>query len=90
MISGPFWNSLSREDQAQLRTIIFEVTLQVNERSAEAALNARRKLAALGVTIRIPTEEQRAKWVEAMQPVWDLYFEDIGEKLMSAAQAANR
>ena len=35
------------------------------------------------------TPEQRAKWVEAMKPVWGQFEDDIGADLIGAAQSAN-
>ena len=90
MTSVSFWRSLPVEDRMQLQNIVFEVTLKVNQRATVAAQDARRQLEALGVTIRVPTEEQRAAWVAAMQPIWDEYVDDIGPELMRAAIAANR
>ncbi|MGR3548676.1 MAG: C4-dicarboxylate ABC transporter, partial [Roseovarius sp.] len=42
-----------------------------------------------GGVVRQLTPEQRAKWVEAMNPVWDKFKEDVGQENIDAAVAAN-
>jgi C4-dicarboxylate-binding protein DctP len=35
------------------------------------------------------TDEQRARWREAVQPAWKKFEADIGKDLIEAARAAN-
>ena len=42
-----------------------------------------------GGVVRTLTPEQRAKWVEAMKPVWDEFKDDVGQENIDAAQAIN-
>ncbi|MEM9130066.1 MAG: C4-dicarboxylate ABC transporter, partial [Pseudomonadota bacterium] len=35
------------------------------------------------------TPEQRAKWVDAMKPVWEQFKGDVGQENIDAAQAIN-
>ena len=52
---------------------------------------ARQAIAASGKTEIIElTPEQRARWREAMKPVWKKFENEIGAELIEAAQAANR
>jgi C4-dicarboxylate-binding protein DctP len=66
------------------------VTDKYNGLSHQINMDARQKVLDSGEEIRQLSPEERQKWVEAMQPVWDEFQEDIGQQLMDAAQAANQ
>lgn len=88
--SEEFWESLPRDVSRDLRTIILRINRETNRRAREIDTQARAALVTLGVPVRVLTPEQRAAWVEAMQPVWSAYADQIGWDLIQAAQAANR
>ena len=66
-----FWNGLPAEVRGELEAIIDEVTVEVN-RQAEA-LNEKAKQGVIDSgksEILVLTDEQRARWREAVQPAW--------------------
>ncbi len=51
----------------------------------------KKKIVEAGTTEIITlTDEERAKWREAMRPVWKKFEDQIGADLISAAEAANK
>ncbi len=85
-----FWNGLPAEVRGELEAIIDEVTVEVN-RQAEA-LNEKAKQGVIDSgksEILVLTDEQRARWREAVQPAWKKFEGEIGTELIEAAQAAN-
>ena len=87
--SREWWDGLPGDVRDQLATILKEVT---EERNAEStAINEENKqlIIKAGSKVRKLTPEQRAKWVEAMKPVWKQFEGDIGADLIEAAQAVN-
>lgn len=86
-----FWNGLPDDVRSELRTIMDEVTVDVNKHANE--LNERDKqaiLAAGKTTIQYLTPEQRQKWRDAMAPVWKKFEAEIGAERIKAAQEANQ
>jgi C4-dicarboxylate-binding protein DctP len=88
--STDFWEGLPEDQRGKLEQILTEVTDKYNGLSHQINMDARQKVLDSGEEIRQLTPEERQKWVEAMQPVWDEFQEDIGQQLMDAAQAANQ
>ncbi len=88
--STEFWNGLPDDIRDELEQILFQVTEERNALSAEINQANKDKIIAAGSEVRQLTPEQRAKWVEAMEPVWDQFEDDIGEDLIEAAKAANQ
>ena len=85
-----FWSGLPAEVRGELEAIIDEVTVEVN-RQAEA-LNEKAKQGVIDSgksEILVLTDEQRARWREAVQPAWNKFEDEIGKELIEAAQAAN-
>ena len=85
-----FWNGLPAEVRGELEAIIDEGTVEVN-RPAEA-LNEKAKQGVIDSgksEILVLTDEQRAKWRDAVQPAWKKFEADIGKDLIEAARAAN-
>jgi C4-dicarboxylate-binding protein DctP len=67
-----------------------EVNVEVNRLAEELNLQDKQKIIDSGRSEIIQlTPEERAAWVETMQPVWDQFKEDIGEEIVEAARAAN-
>ena len=84
-----FWESLDETDRNDLARILGEVTDERNAIATRINMDNRRQIEAEGVEIRTLTSEQRERWVEAMQPVWDKFSEDIGADIIEAALSAN-
>ena len=87
--SVEWWDGLKPEVRDQLAGILKEVTetrnaesFAVNEQNKQAIIDA-------GGTVRTLTPEQRAKWVDALKPVWEKFESDVPAELIDAAQAAN-
>ena len=85
-----FWNGLSAPVRDELETIIEEVTVEVNRQAEALNEQARQDIVASGKSeILVLTDEERAKWREAVQPAWAKFEDEIGKDLIEAAQAAN-
>lgn len=85
-----FWNGLPDDVRSELAKIMAEVTVEVNKQAD--ALNQgdkQRILDAKTTEIITLSDEQRAKWREAMKPVWKKFEGEIGAELIKAAEAAN-
>jgi len=85
-----FWKGLPDDVRGELETIMVEVTAEVNRQADELNKEARAAVVKAGTSQIIElTPEQRAKWREAMRPVWKKFEQDIGAELIQAAEAAN-
>jgi C4-dicarboxylate-binding protein DctP len=84
-----WWDGLPDDVRGQLATILDEVSATRNAESTRVNEDAKAAIVAAGGEVRSLTSEQRAKWVEAMKPVWAKFEDDIGTDLIAAAQAAN-
>jgi len=74
----------------QFLTILEEVTILRNSEATQLNEEAKQSVTAAGGTVRVLTDEQRAKWVEAMKPVWEQFQDDVGAENIEAAQAINK
>jgi len=85
-----FWNGLPAPVRGELEAIIEEVTAEVNRQAEALNEEARQGIVASGKSeILVLTDEERAKWREAVQPAWAKFEDEIGKELIEAAQAAN-
>ncbi|WP_312680289.1 DctP family TRAP transporter solute-binding subunit [Stutzerimonas nitrititolerans] len=85
-----FWNGLPAPVRGELEAIIEEVTAEVNRQAEALNEEARQGIVASGKSeILVLTDEERAKWREAVQPAWAKFEGEIGKDLIEAAQAAN-
>lgn len=85
-----FWTGLPDDVRTELRKIMDEVSVEVNKQAE--ALNQgdkQRILEAKTTEIITLSDEERAKWREAMKPVWKKFEGEIGAELIKAAEAAN-
>ncbi len=89
VVNAEFWNGLPEDIRAQLDTIYAEVTAEQNAAAQQINADARDAIIAEGHEVRQLTDEQRAAWQAAMQPVYDQFVDDIGEDVLNAALAAN-
>jgi C4-dicarboxylate-binding protein DctP len=88
--NAEFWSGLPDDVRTELETIMDEVNVEVNRLAEELNLQDKQKIIDSGRSEIIQlTPEERAAWVEAMQPVWDQFTDDIGEDIVEAARAAN-
>ena len=87
--SVEFWESLDDADRTDLARILSEVTAERNAISHQINMDNRALVEAEGTVIRQLTTEQRTRWVEAMQPVWSRFSDDIGDEVIEAAVASN-
>ena len=74
---------------AEFLAIADDVTQQANLVVKEKEETNRANILKAGGTIREPTPEQRAEWVEAMKPVWKQFEDEIGAECIKAAADAN-
>ncbi|MDZ7711422.1 MAG: DctP family TRAP transporter solute-binding subunit [Roseovarius sp.] len=81
--------SLDADVRDQFLTIVDEVTTTRNSESAQVNQEAKQAIIDAGGEVRQLTPEQRAKWVEAMKPVWEQFKDDVGQENIDAAQAIN-
>lgn len=72
----------------QFLSILADQTHDVNNGVAERETKCRQNILDANGTIRELTPEQRAKWVEAMKPVWQKFEADVGKDNIDAAVAA--
>jgi len=85
-----FWNGLPAPVRGELEAVIEEVTAEVNRQAEALNEEARQGIVASGKSeILVLTDEERAKWREAVQPAWKKFEDEIGKDLIEAAQAAN-
>ena len=87
--SRKWWDGLPDDVRTQFKTILDEVTATRNAESTKVNEEAKQAIIEAGGKVRSLTGEQRAKWVEAMKPVWSKFEDDIGADLIAAAQSAN-
>ncbi|MHA1157485.1 MAG: TRAP transporter substrate-binding protein [Alphaproteobacteria bacterium] len=87
--STEWWDGLDDDIRTQLSTIFDEVTTVRNAESTAVNNLAKQSIIDAGGEIRTLTAEQRQAWVEAMQPVWSKFEDDIGRDTIEAALAYN-
>ncbi|MFC3608510.1 TRAP transporter substrate-binding protein [Stutzerimonas tarimensis] len=86
-----FWNGLPTDVRTELKTILDEVTVSVNQQADALNEEAKQAILADGKTeILNLSAEQRGLWREAMQPVWRKFEGEIGADVIKAAEAANQ
>src|SRR6056297_2097169 len=82
-------NGLDAPVREQFLTILGEVTQTRNSESTRVNQEAKQAIIDAGGVVRELPPEQRAKWVDAMKPVWDQFKDDVGQDNIDAAQAIN-
>ncbi|OWU75149.1 DctP family TRAP transporter solute-binding subunit [Phaeobacter sp. 22II1-1F12B] len=87
--SVDWWESLDADVRDQMQTILREVTETRNGESFKVNEEAKAAIIEAGGVVRELTPEQRAAWVEAMNPVWEQFEGDVGEDNIAAAQSIN-
>jgi C4-dicarboxylate-binding protein DctP len=88
--SQRFWKGLPDDVRSELEKIIAEVTVKVNQLADTENQEAMENIQKSGKTEIIElTKEDKAKWREAMQPVWDEFKGEIGGQYVEAATNCN-
>lgn len=82
-------DGLEPDVRDQFLTILAEVTETRNRESTAVNEEAKQAIIEAGGEVRQLTPEQRAKWVDAMKPVWEQFKDDVGQNNIDAAQAIN-
>jgi len=89
--SKQFWSGLPDEQRRQVKEALDEALAYGNAVAREKAIEDKIKIAESGRTEIIElTPEQRELWVEAMQPVWKKFEDEIGADLIEAAYQSNQ
>ncbi|MGX7741805.1 TRAP transporter substrate-binding protein [Rhodopseudomonas parapalustris] len=91
VVNAKWWNGLPKDIQGELKKAMDEATKVNNDIANKLNEEAKQKIQAAGTSkIHQLTPEQRAKWVEAMKPVWAKFEGAIGKDLIEAAVASNK
>lgn len=86
-----FWNGLPEHVRTELRSIMDEVTEDVNRQANELNMRDKQSILDAGKTeVLYLTPEQRQKWRDAMLPVWKKFEGEIGAERIKAAQESNQ
>ena len=85
--SVKFWDSLPAEVRTALEEILQEVSVEVNRIALEQTKSSREKVieALGGDRVQTLSEEERAAWRDALQPVRQQFQEQIGQDIIQAA-----
>ncbi len=90
LVNAKWWNGLPADIRAGLSKAMAEATALNNENADKLNAEAKKKIAASGVTtIHELTPAQHAAWVKAMKPVWTKFEGQIGKDIVAAAVASN-
>ncbi len=87
--SREWWDDLPDGTRDQLAGILAEVSAERNAKSTAINEENKQLIIKAGSEVRQLTAAQRAKWVDAMKPVWKQFEGDVGADLIESAQAAN-
>ncbi len=88
MTSQDFLDGLDADLRTEFLAIADDVTQQANLSVKQKEEANRQNILDAGGTIRELTPAQRAKWVEAMKPVWEQFQDEIGVDVVKAAAGA--
>ena len=88
--SAEFWNSVPESDRGVLSAAMNDAIAHGNKIAAEKVSSDRMRIEKSGVSkILELNAAERAKWIEAMKPVWAKFADQIGQDLIDAAVASN-
>ncbi len=88
--SKEFWMELSDEQRGQVKEALDEALAFGNQVARDKAIEDKQLIAESGRTEIIElSDEERAQWVDAMKPVWEMFEEEIGAELIDAAYQSN-
>jgi C4-dicarboxylate-binding protein DctP len=90
LVNAKWWHDLPADIRTGLTKALEEATTTNNDIAAKLNADAKKKIAASGVTtIHELTPAQHAAWVKAMHPVWKKFESKIGKDIIDAAVASN-
>ena len=90
LVNAKWWKGLPADIRDGLSKAMAEATKANNEIAERLNAEARKKIAASGITtIHQLTPEQHKAWVDAMHPVWKQFENKIGKDIVAAAVKAN-
>jgi C4-dicarboxylate-binding protein DctP len=90
VVSTDWWDGLDEDVRTQLATIMDEVTVERNAAVVEIEEQSKQAIIDAGSEVRELTPEQRQQWVDAMQPVWAQFADQIGEGEIENAVSFNQ
>lgn len=86
-----FWESLTDKEKEGLQKALDESIAYGNELAGKQVSGARQKVVdSKKAEIIQLSAGQRAKWVEAMRPVWKQFEKDLGKELIDKAYQSNK
>ena len=89
--SKEFWSSMPDDIRPVVEQSLKEAIAYGNEVAADKSRLDRQAIIDSGLSKVEPmSHEQRQKWIQAMQPVWDEFRDEIGHELIQAALSANQ
>jgi len=89
--SAEFWNGLPDDVRPELKKALDEAVAFGNKVAAEKAMSDKQAIIDSKRTTVIELKpEERAKWVEAMKPVWEDFKDIVGADNLKAAIDANK
>ena len=90
LVNAKWWNKLPKDVRDGLSKAMEIATKTNNEIANKLNEEAKKKIAASGVTtIHQLNDQQRAAWKKAMHPVWAKFEGAIGKELIEAAVKSN-
>lgn len=90
-VNPRFWESLPDDLRAGLEEIVAEVTVWTNSRAAAINADNLERIKASGRTEIVSlTSEELTAWRDAVQPVWELFADDIGREIIAAARSDDK
>lgn len=88
--STSFWEDLPEDVRAEVKKALDESIAFGNKVALEKHIADRAKIAESGKSEIIElSDEDRAKWVEAVKPVWEQFADEVGQDYIDAAWASN-
>jgi TRAP-type transport system periplasmic protein len=81
-----FWQRLSPEDQELIRTAAVEAMAYQRELAASEEAELIAKMAETGVTVQTPSDENLAKFKDAVAPVYATYRDKLGAELVDLVE----
>jgi len=90
IVAGDFWSGLPSDVRSTLTDAAKEACAYGNAAAGELNATAKQEIMASRYSqIIVLNPEQRARWADAMKPVWATFETNIGRDVMDAALAAN-
>jgi C4-dicarboxylate-binding protein DctP len=90
LVNKKFWDELPADVRGQLDQAVAEATAFANSIAAEENSKALEAMKSAGTTeFHMLSDEERAKWVAALKPVYDEVAGRVGADLISAMQKAS-